>query len=104
MSTFGAASAPYERLYKEFGIPPRPSCRRSTREVMSVHRHAPLRHGGEGDAAGLGRARQGSGHELQRLGCEVIAVDRYATPAQRVAHRSTSAMTDAAALRAIVEA
>ncbi|MET0273736.1 MAG: formate-dependent phosphoribosylglycinamide formyltransferase, partial [Phenylobacterium sp.] len=44
--------------------------------------------------------------ELQRLGCEVIAVDRYANaPAQQVAHRShVIAMTDAAALRALVEA
>ena len=44
--------------------------------------------------------------ELQRLGCEVIAVDRYAdAPAQQVAHRAhVFAMTDAAALRALVEA
>ena len=44
--------------------------------------------------------------ELQRLGCEVIAVDRYAdAPAQQVAHRAhVIAMTDAAALRAVVEA
>lgn len=44
--------------------------------------------------------------ELQRLGCEVIAVDRYAdAPAMQVAHRShVIAMTDAAALRALVEA
>jgi phosphoribosylglycinamide formyltransferase 2 len=43
--------------------------------------------------------------ELQRLGCEVIAVDRYAdAPAMQVAHRShVLAMTDAAALRALVE-
>lgn len=43
--------------------------------------------------------------ELQRLGCEVIAVDRYANaPAQQVAHRAhVIAMTDAAALRALVE-
>ena len=43
--------------------------------------------------------------ELQRLGCEVIAVDRYAdAPAQQVAHRAhVVAMTDAAALRAVVE-
>lgn len=44
--------------------------------------------------------------ELQRLGCEVIAVDRYAdAPAMQVAHRShVIAMTEAAALRALVEA
>ncbi|MFC3079159.1 formate-dependent phosphoribosylglycinamide formyltransferase [Phenylobacterium terrae] len=44
--------------------------------------------------------------ELQRLGCEVIAVDRYANaPAQQVAHRAhVVAMTDAAALRAVIEA
>ena len=43
--------------------------------------------------------------ELQRLGCEVIAVDRYGgAPAHQVAHRShVIAMTDAAALRALVE-
>ncbi|MCR5877876.1 formate-dependent phosphoribosylglycinamide formyltransferase [Phenylobacterium sp. J367] len=43
--------------------------------------------------------------ELQRLGCEVIAVDRYANaPAQQVATRAhVIAMTDAAALRALVE-
>ena len=43
--------------------------------------------------------------ELQRLGCEVIAVDRYANaPAMQVAHRShVIAMTDANALRALVE-
>ena len=43
--------------------------------------------------------------ELQRLGCEVIAVDRYAdAPAQQVAHRGhVIAMTDAKALRALVE-
>ncbi len=44
--------------------------------------------------------------ELQRLGCEVIACDRYAgAPAMQVAHRShVLAMTDAKALRAVVEA
>ena len=44
--------------------------------------------------------------ELQRLGVEVIAVDRYAhAPAQQVAHRAhVIAMTDPAALRAVVEA
>ncbi len=44
--------------------------------------------------------------ELQRLGVEVIAVDRYEhAPAQQVAHRAhVIAMTDAAALRAVVEA
>jgi len=44
--------------------------------------------------------------ELQRLGCEVIAVDRYPdAPAMQVAHRShVIAMTDAKALRAVVEA
>jgi phosphoribosylglycinamide formyltransferase 2 len=44
--------------------------------------------------------------ELQRLGCEVIAVDRYAdAPAMQVAHRShVVAMTDAAALRAVIAA
>ena len=43
--------------------------------------------------------------ELQRLGCEVIAVDRYPNaPAMQVAHRShVVTMTDAAALRAVVE-
>lgn len=43
--------------------------------------------------------------ELQRLGVEVIAVDRYANaPAHQVAHRShVIAMTDAKALRALVE-
>lgn len=43
--------------------------------------------------------------ELQRLACEVIAVDRYAdAPAMQVAHRShVIAMTDAAALRAVIE-
>src|ERR1700754_1898795 len=43
--------------------------------------------------------------ELQRLGCEVIAVDRYAdAPAMQVAHRShVIAMTDPAALRAVIE-
>jgi phosphoribosylglycinamide formyltransferase 2 len=44
--------------------------------------------------------------ELQRLGCEVVAVDRYAdAPAMQVAHRShVITMTDAAALRAVIEA
>jgi phosphoribosylglycinamide formyltransferase 2 len=44
--------------------------------------------------------------ELQRLGCEVVAVDRYPdAPAMQVAHRShVIAMTDAAALRAVIEA
>ena len=43
--------------------------------------------------------------ELQRLGCEVIAVDRYANaPAMQVAHRShVINMLDAAALRQVVE-
>jgi phosphoribosylglycinamide formyltransferase 2 len=42
--------------------------------------------------------------ELQRLGVEVIAVDRYANaPAQQVAHRSyVIDMTDGAAIRALV--
>ena len=42
-----------------------------------------------------------------RLGCEVVAVDRYANaPAMQVAHRShvVTPMTDAAALRAVLEA
>jgi phosphoribosylglycinamide formyltransferase 2 len=44
--------------------------------------------------------------ELQRLGVEVIAVDRYAdATAMQVAHRShVVIMTDAAALRAVIEA
>ena len=44
--------------------------------------------------------------ELMRLGCEVIAVDRYDNaPAMQVAHRShVIDMLDAAALRALVEA
>ena len=44
--------------------------------------------------------------ELQRLGCEVIAVDRYANaPAMQVAHRShVLSMLDGAALRAVIEA
>ena len=44
--------------------------------------------------------------ELQRLGCEVIAVDRYeGAPAMQVAHRShVISMTDPAALRALIEA
>jgi phosphoribosylglycinamide formyltransferase 2 len=43
--------------------------------------------------------------ELQRLGVEVIAVDRYANaPAMQVAHRShTVSMTDSDALRAVIE-
>jgi phosphoribosylglycinamide formyltransferase 2 len=44
--------------------------------------------------------------ELQRLGVETIAVDRYANaPAQQVAHRShVVAMTDPDALRQVIEA
>jgi len=45
--------------------------------------------------------------EAMRLGCEVVAVDRYAgAPAMQVAHRShvVSPMTDAAALRAVLDA
>lgn len=43
--------------------------------------------------------------ELQRYGCEVIAVDRYAgAPAMQVAHRShVVSMLDGAALRAVIE-
>ncbi len=43
--------------------------------------------------------------ELQRLGVEVVVVDRYANaPAQQVAHRAhVIDMTDASALRALVE-
>src|SRR5215467_16064450 len=43
--------------------------------------------------------------ELQRLGVETIAVDRYAdAPAQQAAHRAhVIDMTDAKALRAVVE-
>ena len=43
--------------------------------------------------------------ELQRLGVETIAVDRYAdAPAQQVAHRAhVIDMTDAAALRALIQ-
>lgn len=43
--------------------------------------------------------------ELQRLGCEVIAVDRYSNaPAMQVAHRShVISMLDGAALRAVIE-
>jgi phosphoribosylglycinamide formyltransferase 2 len=42
---------------------------------------------------------------LQRLGCEVIGVDRYAdAPGMQVAHRShVITMSDGAALRAIIE-
>src|SRR5215471_12393666 len=44
--------------------------------------------------------------ELQRLGCEVIGVDRYAdAPAMQVAHRShVIQMTDADALKAVIAA
>jgi len=44
--------------------------------------------------------------ELQRFGCEVIAVDRYANaPAMQVAHRShVINMLDGGALRALIEA
>lgn len=44
--------------------------------------------------------------ELQRLGCEVIAVDRYAAaPAMQVAHRAHVVdMLDGAALRKVIEA
>lgn len=44
--------------------------------------------------------------ELQRFGCEVIAVDRYANaPAMQVAHRShVISMLDGAALRRVIEA
>jgi phosphoribosylglycinamide formyltransferase 2 len=44
--------------------------------------------------------------EAMRLGCEVVAVDRYpGAPAMQVAHRShVVAMTDPAALRAVLEA
>ena len=44
--------------------------------------------------------------EAMRLGCEVVAVDRYpGAPAMQVAHRSQVVdMTDAAALRAVLEA
>lgn len=43
--------------------------------------------------------------ELQRFGCEVIAVDRYAhAPAMQVAHRShVISMLDGAALRRVIE-
>lgn len=43
--------------------------------------------------------------ELQRLGCEVIAVDRYSNaPAMQVAHRShVISMLDGDALRAVIE-
>src|SRR5512147_1408644 len=43
---------------------------------------------------------------LQRLGVEVVAVDRYPdAPGMQVAHRShVVAMTDPAALRAVIEA
>lgn len=43
--------------------------------------------------------------ELQRFGCEVIAVDRYANaPAMQVAHRShVLSMLDGPALRAVIE-
>src|SRR5436189_5172750 len=43
--------------------------------------------------------------ELQRLGCEVIAIDRYANaPAMQVAHRSyVINMLDGAALRTVLE-
>ncbi|KJU77533.1 phosphoribosylglycinamide formyltransferase [Ectopseudomonas oleovorans] len=43
--------------------------------------------------------------EMQRLGCEVIGVDRYANaPAMQVAHRShVIDMLDGAALRAVIE-
>ena len=43
--------------------------------------------------------------ELQRLGCEVIAVDRYDhAPAMQVAHRAhVLSMLDGAALRAVIE-
>ncbi len=42
---------------------------------------------------------------LQRLGCEVIGVDRYANaPGMQVAHRShVITMSDGAALRAVIE-
>src|ERR1700744_3422907 len=54
---------------------------------------------------GSGELGKEVGIELQRLGVETIAVDRYAgAPAQQVAHRAhVIDMTDAGALRALVE-
>ena len=54
---------------------------------------------------GSGELGKEAAIELQRLGVEVIAVDRYANaPAHQIAHRAhVIDMTDAKALRAIVE-
>jgi phosphoribosylglycinamide formyltransferase 2 len=73
----------------------------ASREV----RHATVAGRDEGDAAGLGRAGQGSGYRIAAAGVETIAVDRYANaPAHQVAHRShVIDMTDTKALRALVE-
>ena len=68
----------------------------------SLELRCPLRH--PRAAAGLGRTRQEVAIELQRLGVEVIAADRYAdAPAMQVAHRShVIDMLDAMALRALI--
>jgi phosphoribosylglycinamide formyltransferase 2 len=74
--------------------------------------HAPLRFGAPLTDTALKVMLLGSGElgkevaiELQRLGVEVIAVDRYANaPAQQVAHRShVVVMTDREALRRVIE-
>ena len=54
---------------------------------------------------GSGELGKEVGIELQRFGCEVIAVDRYPNaPAMQVAHRSHVVnMLDGAALRAVIE-
>eukprot|EP01041_Mallomonas_annulata_P032455 gene32455-54936_t len=91
MNGFGA-SAPAEVLYKHFGITAQgvAAAAKTAVRVMLL---------------GSGELGKEVAIELQRLGCEIIAVDRYANaPAMQVAHRShVILMTDAAALRALVE-
>ena len=68
-------------------------------------RHAAVASGTRVMLLGSGELGKEVAIELQRFGCEVIAVDRYANaPAMQVAHRShVINMLDGAALRAVVE-
>jgi phosphoribosylglycinamide formyltransferase 2 len=82
--------------------------------VPSHNSRMSLRIGPPGSDAAVRLVLLGSGElgrevaiEAMRLGCEVVAVDRYAgAPAMQVAHRHhvVTPMTDAAALRAVLEA
>ena len=93
MSSFGA-SAPYQVLYEKFGITAAgvvAAAKAQLKSLWDAPRHALSPTAVKVMLLGSGELGKEVAIELQRLGCEVIAVDRYAgAPRTMVAPGPTS--------------